>query len=97
MLVRRHLAIVLEHGQRSEAEIIVELVQGSAHDAVDLTPRSALSQRGLETPSEEARILMVELLKMKQQVRVEIVVRRNELIEHNVDHAASLGDVGERR
>ena len=95
MVVGLNLLLGLQHGHRPVAEIVVQVGQHTADDAIRFLPGSALLQDGLADAADEKRLEQPFVRLMEQQITMMATVGRQCVLEDQTQHGLGLFDLAE--
>ncbi len=95
MGVRLDLLLRAEHGDGPVAEVVVQLGNAAADDAVGLLPRPALLQHGLADPADKERLEQRFVRLVEQQVAMELAIAGQGFFEDQSEHRLGLIDLAE--
>ena len=95
--IQIHLLSVLQDGDRTVADEVVQSVQRAGHDPIRLVPRRALFEYRLENLRQKERLLKVLVLQMEQQIPVMFVVGGQGAVERQRNHLLGLRTITKGR
>ena len=93
--VGRDLLLRAEHRDRAVAEVVVQLRDAAADDAVGLLPRPTLLQHGLANPPDEERLKKRFVRLVEEQIAVKLTVAQQGFFEDEAQHCLGLLDLAE--
>ncbi len=85
--------LLLQHGQRTVSDVVVQLGKRSIDDAPSLVPWASLAQNQLHRASQKKRAEEAVFDLVKQEVGVEIEIGGKDFLLDKIEHGHRLGDV----